>query len=76
MSLEGGLLPFISQEKSITVGGWAFLAEEKESKRERDLSAWVNELGPLYYARLYSDYRCTLGPPGPARPKPEKGRIV
>jgi hypothetical protein len=25
---------------------------------------------------ILRDYRCTFGPPGPARPKPEKARIV
>ena len=35
-----------------------------------------NEKFKFARSMLYSGYRCTFGPPGPARPKPEKARNV
>lgn len=45
------------------------------STRANNCSISNGPLPPLSLS-LPRNYRCTFGPPGPARPKPEKARIV
>jgi hypothetical protein len=44
---------------------WYFPRQQHERKEKREGQG-----------REGGSYRCTFGPPGPVRPKPEKARIV
>jgi hypothetical protein len=73
----------LNQRQSYAQGSFGSVAEKGTNLRRKRLSSprqivlksIVNMKGMNVISHKLC-YRCTFGPPGPARPKPEKTRIV